>query len=91
VNTDEQNELNSLIQRRLEELEQLKAMNVEPYAFGFDVDAYSTDIKDNFEKYEGKDVKIAEELWQLEEWEKLRLHILGIQKERYNFIYARMK
>ena len=59
MNTNDQIDLNSLIKRRLEELEQLKAMDIEPYAFSFDVDTYSTDIKENYEKYEGKDVKIA--------------------------------
>ncbi len=59
VNSNDQLDLNSLIKRRLEELEQLKAMEIEPYAFSFDVDSYSTDIKADFEKYEGKDVKIA--------------------------------
>ncbi|NOX19577.1 MAG: lysine--tRNA ligase [Chlorobi bacterium] len=52
-------ELNSLIQRRLEELEKLQEMNIQPYAYEFDVTNNSAEIKSDFEKFEQKDVKIA--------------------------------
>ncbi len=52
-------ELNDLMKRRLEELKELQSRNVTPYAYEYDVNAYSTDIKENYEKYEGKDVKVA--------------------------------
>jgi len=55
----EQQELNSLMQRRLEELDELKAKGVDTFAYSFDVDSYSKEIKDNFEKYEQKDVRVA--------------------------------
>ena len=59
-NTNEQQlELNSLIQRRLEELEKLQEMNIQPYAYEFDVTNNSSEIKNDFEKFERKDVKIA--------------------------------
>ena len=58
-NSDQKNEQNILIQRRLEELNELKNKNVEPFAYSFDVDSKSKVIKDNYEKYEGKDVSIA--------------------------------
>ncbi|MCK5458114.1 MAG: lysine--tRNA ligase, partial [Melioribacteraceae bacterium] len=50
---------NELIKRRFEELDELKVQGVEPYAYSFDQDNYSSDIKDNFEELEQKDVKIA--------------------------------
>jgi len=53
------NDINELIKRRFEELEELKAKNFEPYAYSYDVDNYSDDIKNNFEELEEKDVKIA--------------------------------
>jgi len=50
---------NELIKRRFEELDELKAQGVEPYAYSFEEDSFSKDIKDNFEELEQKDVKIA--------------------------------
>ena len=37
----------------------MKVQGVEPYAYSFDADNFSSDIKDNFEELEQKDVKIA--------------------------------
>lgn len=54
-----QTDLNVLIKRRYEELEELKNKGVETFAYSFDTDSYSDDIKNNFEKYENKDVKLA--------------------------------
>ncbi|MDF1611439.1 lysine--tRNA ligase [Melioribacteraceae bacterium 09-Me] len=47
------------MQRRLEELEELNKKGILPYAYNYDVNSYSNLIKENFENYEGKDVKIA--------------------------------
>lgn len=47
------------MQRRLEELEELNKKGIPAFAYSYDVNSYSKEIKDNFEKYEGKDVKIA--------------------------------
>lgn len=58
-NKDYQQELNILMKRRLEELEELKKMNIQPYAYSYDVNSYSKEIKENYDKLEGKDVKIA--------------------------------
>ncbi|MCP5064771.1 MAG: lysine--tRNA ligase [Ignavibacteriae bacterium] len=58
-NTNNEKELNSLILRRHEELEELKNKGVQPFAYEFDLDSYSTEIKSDYEKYEGKTVKIA--------------------------------
>ncbi len=52
-------ELNTLMKRRLEELEQLKSMNIQPYAYSYDVTNHSTEIKENYEKFENKTVRIA--------------------------------
>ena len=54
-----QTDINVLIKRRYEELEELKKMGIETFAYSFDADNYSVDIKNNFEKYEDKDVKLA--------------------------------
>lgn len=58
-NLNYEQELNSLMQRRLEELEELNKKGIPAFAYSYDVNSYSKEIKDNFEKYEGKDVKIA--------------------------------
>ena len=52
-------DINVLIKRRYEELEELKNKGIETFAYSFDTDTYSEDIKNDFEKYENKDVKLA--------------------------------
>jgi len=59
LNIQYEEDVNALIKRRHEELEELKKMGVVPYAYEFDINQYSKNIKDNYEEYEGKDVKIA--------------------------------
>jgi lysyl-tRNA synthetase class 2 len=54
-----QTEINVLIKRRYEELEELKKRGIETFAYSFETDSYSLDIKNNFESYENKDVKLA--------------------------------
>ncbi len=44
---------------RLEKLERLKEEGIEPYGSRFDLELHSIDIKENFEKLEGKDTKVA--------------------------------
>ena len=44
---------------RLEKLQKLKEEGVEPYGSRFDVELHSIDIKENFEKLDGKDTKVA--------------------------------
>lgn len=58
-NLNYEQELNSLMQRRLEELEELNKNGILPYAYSYDFNSYSKTIKENYENYEGKDVKIA--------------------------------
>jgi len=52
-------ELNVLMKRRLEELEELKNLGIEPYAYQYDVTNYSDEIKSDYSKFEEKDVSIA--------------------------------
>ena len=54
-----QTDINVLIKRRYEELDELRHKGIETFAYSFDVDNYSEDIKTNYESLEGKDVKIA--------------------------------
>ena len=50
---------NTLIQRRHEELKELLKKGIQPFAYSYDVDSYSIAIKNNFEQFENKTVKIA--------------------------------
>jgi lysyl-tRNA synthetase class 2 len=52
-------DINTLIQRRLEELKELNKQGVQTFAYSYDIDNYSIKIKNNFEQYENKTVKIA--------------------------------
>lgn len=52
-------DMNSLIERRLEELSELRKKDINPYTYSYDVDNYSVDIKNNYDALEGKDVSIA--------------------------------
>jgi lysyl-tRNA synthetase class 2 len=54
-----QQDLNVLIQRRYEELEELKTKGIEPFAYSFDVDSDSESIKQNYVEGDVKNVKIA--------------------------------
>ena len=54
-----QQDLNVLIQRRYEELEQLKSKGIEPFAYSFDIDSDSQTIKENYQEDQQKDVSIA--------------------------------
>ena len=57
-NINLEQELNTLMQRRLEELKNLNEKGVQTFAYSYDVDNYSSNIKNNFELYENKTVKI---------------------------------
>ena len=57
---DEEKELNSILQIRREKLTALKESGNDPFQkVKYDFDTYSVDIKDRFDEYEGKNVKIA--------------------------------
>lgn len=52
-------DINSLIQRRLDELSELQKKNVLPFAYCFDVNSYSTDIINSYTEGEETNVKVA--------------------------------
>lgn len=52
-------DINVLVKRRYEELNELKNKGIETFAYSFDVTNYSEDIKKDFENYENKNVKLA--------------------------------
>ncbi len=54
-----QEDINVLIKRRLDELDELKKIEIPAYAYSYDVNNYSINIKNNFEELDQKDVKIA--------------------------------
>jgi lysyl-tRNA synthetase class 2 len=56
---NQQTDINVLIKRRYEELDELKKNGINPFAYSFEVDSYSNDIKNNFKDDEKKQVKIA--------------------------------
>ena len=51
-------DVNDLIKRRYEELNELIEKGIQPYAYSFDVDSDSEDIKANYKEDEKRDVKI---------------------------------
>ena len=59
-NTTNQEELSDLLKVRHEKLEALQAKGKDPYSIvKYDVTAYSNDISEDFESYEGKEVSVA--------------------------------
>ncbi len=54
-----QQDINVLIKRRYEELEELKSKGFQPFAYSYDIDSNSEDIKNNFKEDEKRVVKIA--------------------------------
>lgn len=77
-----QTDINALIKRRYEELDELKQRGIETFAYSFDVDKYSEDIKNNFESLEGKDVKIAGRIMTIRRMGKASFAHLMDQKGR---------
>ena len=52
-------DVNELIKRRYEELKELNEKGFQPYAYSFDVDSDSENIKENYKEDEKRNVKIA--------------------------------
>lgn len=77
-----QADINVLIKRRYEELEELKKKGIETFAYSFDSDNYSVDIKNNFDKYENKDVKLAGRIMAIRRMGKASFAHLMDQKGR---------
>jgi lysyl-tRNA synthetase class 2 len=77
-----QSDINVLIKRRYEELNELKDKGIETFAYSFDTDAYSEDIKNDFQSYENKDVKIAGRIMALRRMGKASFAHIMDQKGR---------
>ena len=54
-----QTDINVLIKRRFEELSELEQKGFNPFAYSFEVDSFSSEIKNNFKEGETKNVKLA--------------------------------
>jgi len=59
VDENIQQDINVLIKRRYEELNELKAKGFEPFAYSFNVDSNAEDIKKNYKEDEKRVIKIA--------------------------------
>ena len=60
MNPNEQHtDVNELIKRRFEELDELKGKGFECYPYEYNVTAYSDDIKSDYDNFESKTVAIA--------------------------------
>jgi lysyl-tRNA synthetase class 2 len=60
LNSNEQHpDVNELIKRRFEELDELKEKGFECYPYHYDVNAYSEEIKSEYDSYESKTVAVA--------------------------------
>ena len=59
METNDQQDINVLIKRRYEELDALKSKGVEPFAYSFEVNSNSEDIKKNFVEYAKRVVRFA--------------------------------
>ena len=77
-----QNDINVLIKRRYEELEELKKKGIETFAYSFETDSYSDDIKKDFESFENKDVKLAGRIMALRRMGKASFAHIMDQKGR---------
>jgi lysyl-tRNA synthetase class 2 len=77
-----QTDINVLIKRRYEELEELKKKGIETFAYSFETDSYSVDIKNDFESYENKDVKLAGRIMALRRMGKASFAHIMDQKGR---------
>lgn len=59
MDTSNVQDLNTLIKRRFEELDELKKNKVEPFEYSFEVDSYSQSIKDQYTDDVTRNVKAA--------------------------------
>jgi len=77
-----QTDINVLIKRRYEELEELKKKGIETFAYSFETDSYSDDIKKDFQLFENKDVKLAGRIMALRRMGKASFAHIMDQKGR---------
>ncbi len=84
MNQESQNlqfeDVNVLIKRRLEELEELKSRGINPYPYNYDVTHKSREILNNFSELEGKDVSVAGRIMSLRRMGKASFaHIMDFE------------
>ncbi len=53
-------DINTLIARRYEELDEIKSKGIRPFEYEFDADSFSKQIKDNYEALQKKQLKLLE-------------------------------
>lgn len=83
-----QQDVNVLIKRRFEELEELKSNGFEPFAYSYEVNSNSDDIKNNYKDDEKRVVKIAGRIMALRRMGKASFAHLQDQQGRIQ-IYLR--
>ena len=84
-------DVNDLIKRRYEELNELNEKGFQPYAYSFDVDSDSEDIKDNYMQDEKRDVKIAGRIMAIRRMGKASFAHIMDHKEEYKCIFVKMR
>ena len=82
------NDINDLIKRRYEELDELKKRGFNPYAYSFDVDSDSENIKQNYKDDDKRKVKIAGRIMAIRRMGKASFAHIMDQKGRIQ-IYLR--
>jgi len=81
-------DINVLIKRRYEELEELKKKGFEPFAYSYEINSDSADIKNNFKEDEKRTVKIAGRIMAIRRMGKASFAHLQDEKGRIQ-IYLR--
>ena len=87
-NSNSIQDINVLIKRRYEELEELKKNGFEPFAYSYEVNSNSEDIKSNFKEEEKRTVRIAGRLMAIRRMGKASFAHLQDEKGRIQ-IYLR--
>lgn len=87
-NNDTQSDLNVLLKRRREELEELKKLGLEPFAYSFEINSDSEDVRINYKDNEKRIVKIAGRLMSIRRMGKASFAHLQDDKGRIQ-IYLR--
>ena len=83
--SEENKSLSQIINYRIEKLSKLKEMGFEPYPHKYDRTHSSTEILNNFENLEDKDVSISGRVMALRKM-KYHLSILWMHLVRFRFL-----
>ncbi len=82
-------DLNQVMKARLEKLEQLKELKVNPFTYKFEREHFAKEILDNYEKYEEKEVSLAGRMMSLRRMGKAAFSHIMDSTERIQ-IYVRL-